>query len=313
MYTMNRILLLMIAVLLATGCKESAQDSALSRDQVYKNTFKNVRLADGVPLGIELSVRWNIDNASRFLSQFSDTKTYCEQVLLPREQEILNRVANKFSSVDSVFMDERDEFIAAIKKALRNSLGEEGVEIKEVILSDLIFPVSFTKSMEKVSLKERELDAIRLQTLSNIEQAKSEEETAKADGKVKLEEARVEGELARMQAKIEQQKRLAKIAEAETGIEVAAKKAKGEAGRLNILADAELIRKKKWHVFNFDRDTSLAKIYSQHPTYANYLINKELAAKVKIAIIPPHTNANNILNINDEKKKTDDDEFEEEF
>ena len=310
---MNRIFLLMIAVLLTASCKETTKNSALSRDQVYKNTFKNVRLADGVPLGIELSVRWNIDNSSSFLAQFADTKTYCEQVLHPREQEILNRVANKFSSVDSVFMDERDEFIAAIKKALRNSLGEEGVEIKEVILSDLIFPVSFTKSMEQVSLKERELDAIRLETLSNIEKAKSEEETAKADGKVKLEEARVEGELARMQARIEQQKRLAKIAEVETGVKVAAKQAEGEAGRLKILADAELIRERQWHVFNFGKDTSLARIYSEHPTYANFLINKELASKVKVAIIPPHTNANSILNLEDEKKKKDDDEFEEEY
>ena len=80
------------------------------------------------------------------------------------------------------------------------------------------------------------------------------------------------------------------------------------------MADAKVSRQKQWHTFNFGRDTSLAKMYSEHPTYANYLINKELASKVKVAIIPPHTNANSILQLDNEQNiSNEEDDFDEEY
>lgn len=311
---MYRLLFFITGIMLATACNKMQTNSPYSKDQVYKQTFQNVRLGDGVPIGVEISVRWSINNVNKFLKHFDDAQTYSQNVLHARERETLNRVANQFESVDEVFTDERDQFIKAIKKAFRNQLGEEGIEIKEIILSDIIFPVSFTKSMEQVSLKERELEAIRLASLGELEKAKTKAEEAKANGKVQIEEARVEGEIARMQARIEQQKRQAKIEEAETSVRVAEKKAVGEAKRLEILSNAEVARQRQLHSFNFGKDTSLAKVYSEHPAYANYLINKELASKVKVAIIPPHTNANSILKLdNEEKKSNEDNDFNDEY
>lgn len=313
---MNRIFLFFLALLLLESCSNS-KNSDLRRDQVFKKTLHNIRLGDGVPLGIELSVRWSIENTSRFLKQFPTPKAYNTMILEPRERELLSRVANDFSSVDSVFTSEREIFIQTLKQNLVQNMGESGITIKEIIVSDLIFPKSFTKSMEDVGLKERQLETIRLQNISDLELAKARESKAKADGNAEIEEARVQGKIAKMNAEIERQKRLAKLAEAETEVRVLEAQAVGEAKKIKILSDADVEKQRsqmtldldketRFNQLNFGRDTSLAQIYSKNPVYADYLINREMASKVKVAIIPPHTDVSTLfqhINLKDSSPK----------
>ena len=310
------------------GACSNSKNGNLRQDQVFKKTLRNVRLGDGVPLGIELSVRWSINNVSNFLAQFPDPNTYDSLILEPRERELLSKIANDFESVDSVFTSEREIFIQTIKQSLAKNLGEDGITIKEVIVSDVIFPKSFTKSMEEVGLRERQLAAIRLQNITDVEQAKARETKAKADGNAEIEAAKVQGQIAKMNAEIERQKRLAKLAEAETEVRVLETQAKGEARKIKILADAEIDKQRgqvtldleketQFNQLNFGRDTALAKIYSRNPQYADYLINREMASKVKVAIIPPHTDVSTLfqhMNMNEEaaKKKNIVDEAAEE-
>ena len=302
-------------VLLFTSC-QNGQTNELGKDQVFQKTFQNIRLGDGVPLSLQISVRWNVQNSSKFLSQFPNPGAYDSLILEPRERELLNDIANDYMSVDSVFTIQRTFFIQDIKKELKGNLGEDGIAIKEIIVSDIIFPSTFTTAMEQVSLKERQLDAIRLEKMSDLEKAKANEETAKANGKVKIEEARAEGEIARMNAQIEQQKRRVQLEEAETEIKVMEAKAKSEVNQLKLMEAAKLENERNAYALYYTRDTALARIYTKNPVYARYLINKELASKVQVAIIPPHTEVNSLLegiNLNGQKKSKDNEPIEEEF
>jgi len=227
-----------------TSCKEESKQALPGfKDNVNTNTLKQVRLGDGVPLNIKLSIRWRIEDVKKFSEQFNSPNQYDSLILQAREKEIACNISNNFLSVDSVFTVSREKYIDQIKSSFLQLLGEDGITIKEVIVSDIIFPKSFTDAMEQVGLKERELELIRQRNIIAMENAKSEEEQAKADGKVSIAKAEVDGKVSQINAETEKKRRLSLIAKAETETRVSEINAEAEAKRLKILAKAEAERK----------------------------------------------------------------------
>ncbi|MEZ4884329.1 MAG: SPFH domain-containing protein [Chitinophagales bacterium] len=274
--------------------------STANRDHVFQTTLKDVRLGDGVPINLVLSIRWKIDDASLFYDQFNSLGAYDSLMLIPRGRELAGKLSNTYSSVDSVFTTQREPYIRDLKQRLLGGLGEDGVEIKEIIVSDIYFPKTFTDAMEQIGLRERELEQIRLKNILDLEQAEAKRKKAKAEGTVTIEEAKVEGEVAEINAQIERKKRLTKLAEAETEAQVIEKKALAEARRIQVLADAELEKRRdlnnldvdqKRNLLTVDKDNqvNLAGLYQTNPVFASFLVNKELASKIQIAVVPPNT------------------------
>jgi len=211
---------------------------------------------------------------------------------MPRGREIAAQVSNTYPSVDSVFTSYREYYIKSIKDKLKTDLGESGITIKEVILSDIIFPSTFTNAMEQIAMKERELEEIRQKNISDIESANARKELAKANGDAEIEEAKVEGEVAKINAQIEKNKRLSKLAQAKTEADVLEIQAKAEARKMELLTNAELAKQRKLYNLDFARDTTFARLYTTNPKYATFLINRELASKVNIALVPLGTDQN---------------------
>lgn len=291
--------------------------SPLSFDQVHQHTLSEIRLGDGVPMGMQLAVRWKIENEEDFKTQFPSVDDYYQKIIVPRCFEITSTVSNTYESVDSVFSPQRQQYLDDIKSNLYGRLGEEGISIKEVIVSNLVFPNNYTKAMEEAGMQRQELERIKQRQIADLARAEAEKEKAKADGKVAIVKAEAAGRLQEIQAKTEKSQRAIEMAKAETQNRVALLKTSNEAERNRVLASAELERqtelknlelqrlreidnlaiekKKRMRLDELDTEMRFAKLCSENPTYASYLVNKELADNVQIAVLPTNTTDQNVF------------------
>lgn len=277
-------------------------------DQINSMNLSGIRLGDGVPLSLNLSIRWNIENPETFFKQFSSSDSFCSSIMQPRILEIMNSVANEFPSVDSVFSSQRQEFIAEVKNVLVDYLSEDEISVKEVIVSGISFPNSYTVAMEQAGLQRQELERIEQLNIIDIAQAEANRKKAEAESKVAIAQAEADGRVQKIQAQTEKDRRLIELAKAETQSQIDKKNAETEATRLKLLAKADLEKRtdlknleiqkqrdlmeldldkqRKFDVADMERQMEMAKVYQANPVYASFLVNKELASKVEIAVLP---------------------------
>jgi len=279
-----------------------------SKDQVHQHVINKVRLADGVPLTLDIAVRWKVEDMDLFSEQFSTTDSFNLLILKPRAYELVSTVASNFKSIDSVFYSQRQMFIGDIKSELLDHLGEAGIRVKEIILKDIYFPETYTLAMEKAGLHRQEIERIRQNKLVQLEEAEAQRKKAEADGKVAIARAEAESKTQKIKAETEKYRRQNELEKAETAAQVDQMRAKAEGERVRLLAQAELDNKRQLKNLEMERNRELEKIAvdkvrqlneaeldqqramagicSQNPTYAAYLVNKELAANVEFAVLP---------------------------
>ena len=190
----------LLAVAVVPGLASCGRQDVAQRDQIHQTELPNIRLGDGVPLAFSVSIRWRIEDARAFTNQFSDPGRYASLVLDAKSREIAGKVANAYPSVAGVFKPEREKFVREMKDALATNLAEPGIRIKEVILSEMLFPKSFTDALEVTATKELELQRVREKSAINLEQAKAAQAHAQAEGQVRAERARAEGRVAEINA-----------------------------------------------------------------------------------------------------------------
>lgn len=304
-----------------TIANEVVVEKVKTKDLVHRHILKEIRLGDGVPLSLDLSIRWTIEDLQVFNTQFNTPSDFNLTILQPRALELTRNISNTFPSVDSIFSTQRQKYIGDVKGVLVSSLGEPGISIKEIIISKIDFPASYTSAMEQVGLQRQELERIRQVNIVDLEKAEANKRKAAADGLVDIAKAESEGRLQKIKAKTEESRRASEIAKAETQSQVARMKAKDDAERKRLLAKADLEQKndlKNMEVqrqrdmeqiqidkqsqldkIAFQNQLELAKLCTENPVYASFLVNKELASKVEIAVLPTGTDPNvfgNILN-----------------
>lgn len=299
--------LFLLFIVSLLSCGKSVPKEAQA-DQIFQSTYAQVRLGDGVPINLNVSLRWKINDPALFYSQFTSADTFNKAILYPRTQEVIKNISNDFASVDSVFSEQRAEYIATVKSTIIETVGEQGITMKEVILSEITFPTSYTKAMEQVGLQRQELERIRQQNIVDIEKADASKKKAAADGEVAIAQATAEGELQKIQAKTEESRRKIELAKAETAAQKDKKMAGAEAERVRLLANAErdklrnikaveaqhkrdlmqvdVDKQAKMDKVDLAKQVDFAQLCTNNPTYASFLVNKELASHVEIAVLP---------------------------
>lgn len=312
MKTINYLLAGLMSTIILSSCSSV-------HHKVSKIEVNDIRLGDGVPVTIGLSIRWTFNDEKQFNSQFKSVQNYDSLILLPRSREIVSNISNKFPSVDSIFTTMRERYIQRIKDGLMSKLGKEDIVVKEIIISSIIFPKSFTESMEQVGLKERELELIRQSKTLDVEKAKADEERALADGKVAIAKAQMDGKVEQINAEAEKQRRMNAVAKAETEAQLSELNAKAEAVKIQELGKAEAEKKRMLAKVDVEKEQDLkdievqnqrkldkvamekeldyAKLCSENPTYATFLVNKEMASKVQIAVLPTATDGGMIRSL----------------
>ncbi len=307
-----------VVSLLGGGCGKGPA-LLTEQDQVHKTELADIRLGDGVPLKLALAIRWRIEDEDAFSAQFAEPAKYAGLVFDPKAREVVSAVANTYASVASVFRPERDKFTEDVKQALRQKLAEKGILIKDVILADLLFPKNFTDALEVKATKEQELERIRQKSAIDVEDAKAAQAKATAEAQVEIERAKVAGKVAEINAEAENKRRLSSVAKAETEAQVLERRSKSEVKRQRLMAAQDAERQRKLNQIELEkvarlkdlevkkqkemddlaaaRDRETAKLFTVNPSYASFLVNKELASKVQIAVLPLGTESGVLGNI----------------
>ena len=299
------VLLVVVGGLGMAGCGRS---NLTQLDHIHQTELKDIRLGDGVPLAFSVSVRWRIEDARGFTHQFADPAGYAKLVLDAKSREVAGKVANGFPSVAAVFRPERGKFVQDMKQALTAGLAEPDIRIKEVILSEVHFPKNFTDALEVTATKELELQRVREKSAIDLEQAKAAQAHAQAEGQTQAERARAEGRVAEITAQTEDKRRLNEVARAETEARVLERKTKAEVERQRLLTKQEVERRQELNRVDADKqrqldqvaiakEKALALLTAENPSYAAYLVNRELASKVQIAVLPLGTESGVLSNM----------------
>ena len=309
-------------LILSTSCENKV---AVRQQVITKSSLSNVRLSDGIPLKIDLSTRWVIQDMDDFKIQFKTTGNYDSLILLPKQLELANSVSIKFLHVDSVFTTQRQAFIAELKSYLTSNLSENGIQVNDVIISNIEFPASYTNAKELLALQEQELTRIRQQSVLDLENAEASKQRAIAQGIANVEQAKIDAELEKINAETEKTRRASMLAKAETQKQVNEKNAESEKRRQILMAQAEAERQdlyaqkdldkkrklkdlelqklkeldqlafakiKKNDELKYANDVQMAELCAKYPTYAQYLVNQELAKNVQIAVLPSEFEGN---------------------
>jgi hypothetical protein len=291
----------------------------VNRDYVYQTELKDVRLGDGVPLALSLSIRWRIEEGQAFTKQFTDPEQYAKLVFEAKAREHAGKIANTYASVASVFKPEREKFVRELKETLTQRLVEPGIQVKDVIIAQMLFPKNFTDALEVTATKDLELARIREKNAIDLEQAKAAQSQAQAEGQVQVEKAKIEGKVAEINAQTENKRRLSQVAKAETEAQVLERRTKAEVERQRLLAqrdverqrdlnrvelekqaslkDLELKKQKEFDQVQIAKEKELAALTAGNPAYATFLVNRELASKVQIAVLPLGTESGVLGNI----------------
>ena len=274
------------AIVMALGVGGCGGPDVARRDHIHQTELREIRLGDGVPLAFSVSIRWRIEDERAFASQFPDPASYAALVLDAKSREVAGKVANAYSSVAGVFRPEREKFVQEMKDSLAAKLAEPGIRIKEVILSEMLFPKSFTDALEVTATKELELLRVREKSAIDLEQAKAAQAQAQSEGQVRVERARAEGRVAEINAQAEDKRRLSEVARAETEARVLDRRTKAEVQRRHDLNRVDVDKQRQLDQVAIDKEKALATLTAENPTYAAYLVNRELASKVQIAVLP---------------------------
>lgn len=302
----------LLGLTLLAACKQTASET--EKDRLSNYHFGQVRLADGVPLDLSLNLRWQVTDPETFYRQQLHPDTFQRHVMFPRCEEALRSMAHHYVSVDSIFLRQRERFLNDVKNTVAAALGADGISVKEVIVSELKFPDSYTTAMEQAGLLRQEFERIRRQNAVELAVADADRRKAEAMARVQIAQEEANARIRDIQARTEERNRAAELAKAETEVQIEAKKAVIAADRQRQLNEVEiekvaklqgleLLKQKQNDSVEVERHSTLARVYAENPNYAAFVVNKELASKVNIAVVPAGANPNVFDNLINGSKK----------
>lgn len=294
----RNVFLVLLGLSFLAACKQTA--SVSEKDRLSNYHFNQVRLADGVPLNLTLNLRWHVADPESFYRQQLHPDTFQNHVMFPRCEEALRSMAHHYTSVDSVFLGQRERFLNDVKNTVAAVLGADGIGVKEVIVSELEFPESYTLAMEQAGLLRQEFERIRRTNAVELAVADADRRKAEAMARVQIAQEEANARIRDIQARTEERNRAAELAKAETEVQIEAKKAVIAADRQRQLNEVEiekvaklqgleLLKLKQADSVEVERHSTLARVYGDNPNYASFVVNKEMASKVNIAVVPAGT------------------------
>jgi regulator of protease activity HflC (stomatin/prohibitin superfamily) len=286
------------------------------RDQIYSTTPADaakkgaalkVYSREGLPLGLVISVRYQLD-PRRLAYMESNLPRPLESELLPAV------VANAFRQtisgymVRDVFSTKREEVRRTAADTITRRLASDGIIVKEVMLRDIDLPQEYAKGLEGLLVKAQENDRLTIEVEMKQKMVRTAELEAEADKvrQVKQSEARAQSTVLEAKAQADamqytlplkekqiQQSRLEAEARKEAtvkGAEAAAQAkvidSKAELEKRNLLSEADAQRVRLLAVADAARMKSEAEVLKDNPLLIQKIIAERLSDKVQIMMVP---------------------------
>jgi len=273
-------------------------------------TAKNgliVQSREGLNIGLAVTVRYRLDS-NRLSSVQAHMPQPVDKELVPTVVASAWRELAPSYTVREIFSTKREEVRAAASKIITRKLGDDGIVVDEVMLSDIQLPEEYAKGLEGLLLKEQEDDQMGIitdiqQKQVRIAELQAEAEAAQkvkhAEGEAKSKVVEAKGEADAMQytlplkqKQIEQSKleaearKEATIQNAQADAEAKVIDSKAELQRRNLLAEAEAGRVRLMATANAERMTSEAELLNKSPLLINKIVAERLSDKIQVLMVP---------------------------
>jgi len=286
------------------------------RDQIYsttaadmskKGTALKVYSKEGLPLGLGISVRYQLD-PRRLPFMESNLPRPIESELLPAVVANAFRQTISAYMVRDVFSTKREEVRRAAAESITTRLASDGIIVKEVMLRDIDLPQEYAKGLEGLLVKVQENDRLTIEVEMKQKMVRTAELEAEADKvrQVKQSEARAQSTVLEAKAQADamqytlplkekqiQQSRLEAEARKEAtvkGAEAAAQAkvidSKAELEKRNLLSEADAQRVRLLAVADAARMKSEAEVLKDNPLLIQKIIAERLSDKVQIMMVP---------------------------
>ena len=267
----------------------------------------SVQSREGLNIGLAVTVRYRLDPNWLSSVQAHMPQPVDKELVPPVVASAWRELAPSYT-VREIFSTKREEVRAQATSIITRKLGEDGIVVEEVMLSDIQLPEQYAKGLEGLLLKEQEDDQlgvvtdiqekqVRIAELQAEAEAKQKEKQAEGDAQSKVIEAKGEADamqytLPLKQKQIEQSKleaearKEATIQNAEADAEAKVIDSKAELQRRNLLADAEASRIKLIAAANAERMTSEATLLNKSPLLINKIVAERLSDKIQVLMVP---------------------------
>ena len=287
--------------LFTAGIAEEGTKSAAGRNAL------SVQSREGLNIGMAVTVRYRLDPNRLSSVEAHMPQPVDKQLVPPVVASAWRELAPEYT-VREIFSSKREEVRARAATVITRKLGQDGILVDEVMLSDIQLPSEYAKGLEGLLLKEQEDDQLGVvtdiqQKQVRIAELQAEAEAAQkvklAEGEAKSKVVEAKGEADAMQytlplkekqieqSKLEAQARKeATIQNAEADAQAKVIDSKAELERRNLLADAEANRVRLMAKANAERMTSEAELLNKSPLLINKIIAERLSDKIQVVMVP---------------------------
>jgi regulator of protease activity HflC (stomatin/prohibitin superfamily) len=287
--------------LFTAGILEEGGKTGAAKNQL------SVQSLEGLNIGLAVTVRYRLDPNKLASVEAHMPQPVDKELVPPVVASAWRELAPQYT-VREIFSTKREEVRSKAANIITHKLGEDGIVVEEVMLSDIQLPDEYAKGLEGLLLKEQEDDQLGVVTDIQQKQVKIAELQAEAEAVQKVKAAEGEAQSRVVEAKGEadamqytlplkqkqiEQSKLEAEARKEATIENADAEAqakvidsKAELARRNMMADAEASRVRLMASADAERMTSEAALLNKSPLLINKIIAERLSDKIQVVMVP---------------------------
>ena len=290
-------------------------ESYATRDAMFQTVINTtgggeqlkVQTKEGLVVGLAVAVRFRID-ARRLDHIHANLPQPVEKELVPPVVASVFREIAPNYMVRELFSTKREEVRKAASEAITRRLASDAIQVKEVMLRDILLPAEYARGLEGLLLKEQESERLTIETEVKLKQVRTAELEGEALKARQVKQAEADAQVIVLQAKAQadamqhtlplkekqiQQSRL----EAEARKETTVKQAEAAAQAKVIDGKAELERRKLMNEADSHRIQLMARADSEkmrmeaavlkdNPLLIQKIIAERLSDKVQIMMVP---------------------------
>lgn len=302
-------------VLLVPGLHELRRYSL--RDRVHRdphsvlaNGAAPFQSSEGLPLGVDLTVRYAIDREALQAVAARLPDDLDGLIVEPMLRGIAHRTFSQHT-VKEIYSTKRAEIQAAIEQALGPRLKDDGLLLRGVHMGRVDLPSEYRAGMERMLAQELETEQMEHTLLLRDQQVRQaalegeaekvrREKIAEASAREQVIAAKAQADamkhvIAYKQKQIEQRRleadadKLQRVRNAEAAAEARRIEAAGEADSRRKLAEVEVFRAEGLARVASEQVEREGASLSRHPLIVQKTMAEKLSDKISVIVVPPGT------------------------
>ncbi len=266
-----------------------------------------VQTKEGLVVGLAIAVRYRIDPRRLDHIHANLPQPIEKDLVPPVVSSVFREIAPNYL-VRELFSTKREEVRKAAAEAITRRLAPDAIQVKEVMLRDILLPSEYARGLEGLLLKEQENERLTVETELKVKQVRTAELEADAVKVRQVKQAEGDAQVIVLQAKAqadamlytlplkEKQIQQARL-EAEARKESTVKQAEGAGLAKVIDGKAELERRKLMNEGDVHRVQLMARadadrmrleadVLKDNPLLIQKIIAERLSDKVQIMMVP---------------------------